>query len=66
MKVDHEATGLAAAIRAMTEANQQVVAQQRPAIEVGTVIEATVVETVAEPVEPKRQGRPLKAKVVGE
>ncbi|MGN7124358.1 DUF5681 domain-containing protein [Methylorubrum thiocyanatum] len=39
VKVDHEATGLAAAIRAMTEAKQQAVADQRPVIEVESVVE---------------------------
>ncbi|CAO4185300.1 DUF5681 domain-containing protein [Methylorubrum extorquens] len=39
MKVDHEATGLAAAIRAMTEAKQQAVADQRPVIEIESVVE---------------------------
>ncbi|MCJ2030725.1 DUF5681 domain-containing protein [Methylobacterium sp. J-043] len=69
VKVDHDASGLAAALLALRERETMAVADQRPIIEAET-IEATVVETIAtqdEPMPvPKRRGRPPKAKVVEE
>ncbi|MFJ7438079.1 DUF5681 domain-containing protein [Methylorubrum thiocyanatum] len=61
VKVDHDASGLAAALAALREREAMAVADQRPIIDAET-IEATVVEPVA----PKRRGRPPKAKVVEE